>query len=387
MQAETTRPNQGPAQPSESYPVRKTSSFALNGLGQTGSHRGHRLIALWVALVISFSAFAGNKKQGISHADEYDSVQVDQMIGNNVSGRVFERVVLCLNARRETRQLNLVTNQTISLITNINLVTITNQTVTATTNESRTLATNLISMPLSAQLNLTATNGPSTAETKEAVTITTPQPLSSTNYTVTEGVNTTFSKGNNQLATTVNFQALLSRQITTSANNLSITTGENQAVFVETNQVITTSTNQTLLVVTNLTVTPTNLFLRDYYVYVELTPPPDFTLQNGESLVLLVDGARYGFAQTNSQTAFVSRRGFTSSLYKVPPEVLVEIANAKEVKIRLKGVNSVIEREMSQRSRNNFKQFLMKYFVPEPASPSLESQAATDPGLRAGPES
>ena len=307
------------------------------------------------------------------------------MIGNHVSGRVFERVIVCLNARRETREVNLVTNQTISLITNLSLFTITNQTVTATTNESRTLATNVIATPFSAQLSLTSTNGPAAPETNDVVSIATPQPVSSTNQTVTAANNTTFSKGNNQLVTTLNSQALLSRQVTTSTNNMSMTIAENQAVSVETNQVITTLINQTVSVVTNVTVTPTNLFLRDYYVYTELIPPPDFTLQTGESLVLLVDGVRYGLTQTNSQTAFVPRRGFTSSLYKVPPEVLVQIANAKEVKIRVKGVNSLIEREMSQRSRNNFRQFLLRFFVPEAASADSESHAAARPEARQRP--
>ena len=60
----------------------------------------------------------------------------------------------------------------------------------------------------------------------------------------------------------------------------------------------------------------------------------EFTLASGESLVLVVDGVRHGFASTNSNTAFIARKGFTSTLHKVPPEVLVDIANARQVKVR-----------------------------------------------------
>jgi hypothetical protein len=144
---------------------------------------------------------------------------------------------------------------------------------------------------------------------------------------------------------------------------------------METNRVVTTVTNITVSGVTNISIIETNLLLRDYYLYTEYTPPLDFTLQQGESLVLLVDGVRYGFSPTNSHTAFVARKGYASNLYKVPPEVLVNIANAKSVKVRLKGVNSVIEKQMNPRSRSNFKDFLVKYFAPEPGAEPVGTAA------------
>jgi hypothetical protein len=47
--------------------------------------------------------------------------------------------------------------------------------------------------------------------------------------------------------------------------------------------------------------------------------------------------------------------------------VLVAIANAQEVRLRFKGVNSAIEREMNDSSRANFKTFLLRYFTDQPA--------------------
>ena len=47
-----------------------------------------------------------------------------------------------------------------------------------------------------------------------------------------------------------------------------------------------------------------------------------------------------------------------------------EIANAQEVKIRLRGVSGNIERTMSKASRKRVKAFLVKYYGPEAADPT-----------------
>ena len=282
------------------------------------------------------------------------------MVGNNISGSVFERTILCLNARRETRLIAALTNQSITVLTNISLSTLTNQIITVVTNQSRTLATNQVAAPASVQARLTPTNEPDPTETNHIV-LNSSLPSSSTNQTFTTVNNSTVSRAPSQIVTTANSQTLLSLQVTTTMNNLSITTADNRISSFETNQVITTLTNQMVTAVTNQIVIRTNMLLQDYYLYAELTPPPDFVLQSGESLVLLVDGVRRGFIQTNSPTAFVPRRGFSSSLYRISPEALAEVANAKQVKVRLKGVNGVIEKEMSQTSRNNFTKFIRKY--------------------------
>ena len=83
--------------------------------------------------------------------------------------------------------------------------------------------------------------------------------------------------------------------------------------------------------------------------------------------------------------AFVARRGYNSALYRVSPEVLVAIGNAREVRIRFKGVNNVVEREMNSSSRQHFRHFLAKYFVPEPdPGPSTQSAAAPASAPRSG---
>ena len=133
----------------------------------------------------------------------------------------------------------------------------------------------------------------------------------STNSTVTTSANVTLSKAPTQTALTANHQQLLNHQVTVNTTNMNLTTAENEVVSIETNLVINTYTNVAISTVTNYNVVYTNAFLRDYYLYTEFTPPQDFTLLNsGESLVLLVDGVRHGLVATNSQTAFIARKGF-----------------------------------------------------------------------------
>jgi hypothetical protein len=331
--------------------------------------------AVCLLLVVVLISGCAGLKRTVSRTDPYDSVKIDEMVGNNLSSALFQRTILCLNARRETLRIDWVTNEAVVLLTNTTLAMITNLTVTMVTNESRTLATNQVALP---------PPPPSTAETNGAAPPETNQVLiasatpNSTNVTVTTGANLTSSRAGNQIVTTANFQRQLSRQITVSSNNVSVTTADNQAASVETNMAVTTVTNQLVTPITNLAVVETNLLLRDYFLYTELTPPPDFVLQQGESLVLLVDGVRYGFAPGNSHTVFISRGGYTSTLYRVPPEVLVAIANAKQVRVRVKGVSSVIERKMTRGSRESFKKFLLKYFGAEPGAAQAASRGGAD---------
>jgi hypothetical protein len=176
---------------------------------------------------------------------------------------------------------------------------------------------------------------------------------------------------NNQLLRTLN------SQLSTKSNNLTISSLTNLVISAETNQVVTYVTNTSVVSATNFIVTPTNGVAYEYFLYTELIPPTDFILAQGESLILLVDGVRYGFSPSPSSTALVGRRGYNSTLYRVPPEVFVAIANAKVVKIRFRGVSSVVEREMNSASRRHFREFLAKYFVPAsvPAAPAKMAAA------------
>jgi hypothetical protein len=317
------------------------------------------------------------KRHGMAFDDEYESVRVEQTVGNHVSGRIFERTLLCLNPRRETRRAPAVTNVLVTYQTNVSLSYVTNQTITVTTNQNRTAATNLIATIPPPPPSVTETNE-APAETNQVVQ-TTPPSTSTTNDSVSVNRSSTLSKSPNQVATTVNQQTLLTHQITVSTNNVTLTTAEQQAISAETNLVVTTVTNVAVTPHTNVVMTHTNVVLRDYFIYAELTPPPDFQIASGESLVILADGVRYGLTQTNTTAALHSRRGFSTYTYKVPPQALVDIANAQTVKVRLRGNNTVIEKKMSHFARNSFRRFILKYFTPEPsAEEELQAQQITN---------
>src|SRR5206468_2337643 len=137
-------------------------------------------------------------------------------------------------------------------------------------------------------------------------------PPYATNDTATTSSNVSVSKSPNQTSATTLAQFLSSHQVTITTNILSVTMADNEAVSLETNAVVLTITNQALLPQTNVTVATPEGLQYDYYLYTEFTPPPDFTpVSSGESLVLLVDGARHGLTATNVQTGFTTRRGFT----------------------------------------------------------------------------
>lgn len=340
------------------------------------------LSALLSAILLA--GCSGVHKQGVSNYDDYDSVKVDQMVGNNVSGAAFQKTIVCLNARRESRRVTALTNTVVFPVTNATVLAVTNQTISVATNILFTTMTN-VAPPLP---GLPAANpspeelaATTAAETNTVLAVTNAGPSVTTNVTVSLAANQSATTSPNQTAANSQFVRTLNNQITTASNQLTVSVMTNLIVTAETNQIISYATNFTVVAVTNTTITPTNFLAHDYFLYSELTPPPDFNLQTGESLVLLVDGVRYGFSQAPSGTAFVGRRGFTSGLYRVSPEVLVAIANAQDVRIRFKGNNTTVERTMSDASKRNFKAFLVRYFVPdatpEEASTRLNASAPT----------
>lgn len=113
----------------------------------------------------------------------------------------------------------------------------------------------------------------------------------------------------------------------------------------------------------------------DHFLLVEHTPTPEFTLATGESLALLVDGTRHTFTATNSPSAIVHRPGYTTLVYRATPQLFVELANARQVELRLKGTTLVIERQLTRASIAGFRAYLMKYFQ-SPAAPP-DQPAAT----------
>ena len=310
----------------------------------------------------------GAHKEGISRYDDFDAVKIDQMVGNNISGTTFEKTIICLNARRESRRVTAVTNANIATVTNSVVTAVTNQTISLSTKLLYTVMTNL-----TAQTPGFASTTPeaeaaaaATIETNTIASLTPSGPALSTNVTVSLANNLSSTAAPNQTAANAQQVRTFNSQITTASNNLSISLLTNIVVTGETNIIVAYVTNYSVTQVTNIVIVPTNYLARDYYLYTEMTPPADFTLQTGESLVLLVDGVRYGLTQVPASGAFIGRKRFTSGLYRVSAETLVAISNAKDVRVRFKGVNSAIERDMSASSRQNFKDFLVKYFAPEP---------------------
>ena len=321
---------------------------------------------------------AGTHPKGTARYDSYDSVQVEQMVGNNVSQAVFAKSIVCLNARRETRQVTALTQTVITSVTNQNVSAITNQTISFSTNLLYTSMTNLAPASLPPPPLTAGDAAAAGAETNLVLAASSPASSSSTNVTVSLASNFSGSRAPNQ--NTANSQVIrtLNQQLTTTSNNLSVALMTNLVFTGETNLVVSYVTNTTLVSVTNTIVTPTNGVAYDYFLYSELIPPPDFTpQQQGESLVVLADGVRYGCTTSQSGTAFVSRKGYTSALYRVSPEVIVAIANAKNVRLRLKGVNNVVERTMSNSSRQNFRTFLGRYFIPSDSGTPAGSQPVT----------
>lgn len=108
----------------------------------------------------------------------------------------------------------------------------------------------------------------------------------------------------------------------------------------------------------------------EHFLQLEHTPIPDFTLAPGESFTLLVDGARHTFAPTNSPAAVVSRPGFTTLTFRTQPQLFVDIANARNVELRLKGTANVLERRLARASVKEFKDYLLKYYQQPPQPPS-----------------
>jgi hypothetical protein len=320
---------------------------------------------------------AGKHPRGVSRYDAYDAVKVDQMVGNNVSQTILAKTVVCLNARRESRLVTAITNVTITSVTNRAVLATTNQTISIATNYLVSTMTNLAPLAPPTPIVPTGDAAAPGTETNALAAVTNTAPAVTTNVSVSLALNQSASFAPGQNA--ANSQSIRSynNQLTTTSNNVSVSVMTNQVITAETNQVVFYTTNMTVAPVTNVVITPTNLYARDYFLYTELIPPSDFSLQSGESLVLLVDGVRHGFTQGQSGTAFVARKGYTSALYRVPPEVLVAISNAKEVKVRFKGTSSVIERTMNGSSRRNFRKFLLNYFNPEPETKTKVATAAS----------
>lgn len=102
---------------------------------------------------------------------------------------------------------------------------------------------------------------------------------------------------------------------------------------------------------------------RQYYLYTEVIPPADFSLQTGESLVINVDGEVLSYAPVGAPTAFTGRKRFITTFYKVPATTLTKLAQSSEARMRVKGTTSVIDKKLSARNIRRFSEFVQKYSI------------------------
>jgi len=329
--------------------------------------------------VVLLAGCTGTHRKGTSRFDAYDAATVDQMVGNNVSGKVFQKTILCLNARRESRVVTSITSVQITTVTNQTIVASTNQTISFSTNFLFTSMTNLAPQAPLAPV-IPAAEGAPAAETNVLVIVSNPPPAVTTNFSLSLANNHSGTTSPSQIAANNQLVRTLNNQITTTSNNLTVSLMTNLVVTGETNQVVNYATNISLASFTNVSVLPTNLIVRDYYLFTELTPPPDFTAGPGDNLILLIDSTRYAFAPVLPSAGFSSRKGYVSTLYRVPPDVLVAIANAEEVRVRLRGTTTTIDRTMNESSRENFKKFMLKFFqnppLPDPSPGQMTTASA-----------
>ena len=346
-----------------------------------------RSLAFLSAALLTLAGCTGVHRTGTSRVDAFDAIQVDQMTGNQIDPRPLSRSVLCLNARRETRWITEASHVTVTSVTNLAITPVTNVTVSIATNYQYTVMTNLSALPpgppiAAAPGDAVGANTPAApaalgtpppaVEITNAPAASLPAQLS-TNFTLSLANNSSGTVAPSQTTASLQSVRNYNFQLTTVTNNLTVSLLTNRVITADTNLVVTWITNVSVTTLTNITRYPTNYAVAEYFLVSELIPPPDFTLAGGESLILLVDGVRHGFAGAQSGTAYTSRRGFTSTLYRVPPELLVDIANAREVRVRFRGVNNTLERTMSRGSQQHFRDFLLKYFRPESAPAGSEA--------------
>jgi len=192
------------------------------------------------------------------------------------------------------------------------IIPVTNLTISLATNFLWTVQTNLSPALPGPPVPLAGEGAPGAVIETNAPLAQAPTnigPALGTNLTISVANNSSGSVAPNQRVANTQFMRTLNNQLSSTSNNLSFVLSTNIVVTAETNQTVSFLTNISVVSATNHIVTPTNGVDYDYFLYTELIPPSDFTLASGESLILLVDGVRYGFTTAPSGMALAGRRG------------------------------------------------------------------------------
>lgn len=313
---------------------------------------------------------AGCSSGRISRYDPFEKVRVERLCANAVSRPVLGRTVVCLNAAVESLGFMPLTNTTVCFVTNPVVTATTNLTVTTIRQHQVARLTNAVVAAGSTATNAAETTPPDA---------TAPAAAPAGGLTTTHSRNESLSLGPNQSVRAA------STQITTMRTEQTNAVHEGISVSHALNEVVTSETNQVVTLVTNLLVTPeTNVTVRfadtpvlECYLFTEIAPP-DFPLMPGESLVVLADGARYACTNAVPRGGWRARRGFLTTWYRVSPEVLLAIARAREVQLRIKGSNGTLERTLNRASHQRLREFVAETLEPKPPSrptktPRLES--------------
>lgn len=119
-----------------------------------------------------------------------------------------------------------------------------------------------------------------------------------------------------------------------------------------------------------------------FYTQVEFYSTSEFGVVPGESLVVVADGKRYGLTPTNTMVAVKTRRGFTSLNYEVNPQMLVDLANARQAQLRLRGNPNAIEKTFDRGNKQDLKAFLVKYEIAEFKNPPPEEKKSRKSSTR-----
>lgn len=104
-----------------------------------------------------------------------------------------------------------------------------------------------------------------------------------------------------------------------------------------------------------------------YRIWIKLALMNDWIfIDNGESLILLVDGERIGFygegsTKNRSTTTLSDTYVNEDAYYDVPLNQLQKIANAKTVRIQVVGSHGIKEGSLTQNNLFNIRRFLREY--------------------------
>jgi len=106
---------------------------------------------------------------------------------------------------------------------------------------------------------------------------------------------------------------------------------------------------------------------RTYSFIVQLWDTDWIFINEGETLVLLIDGTRYGFSGKGS----IKHREVTTGIqgavikesawYDASVDILQKLSNAKAVKMKIVGATRNVTRELSSENINNFKRFVNNF--------------------------